>query len=347
MKGWVTQTDSKAPASEVRSVLKKCSCTESRLCPAYTHSHPCACSVRRTRVQLPSRYLQGARPPARRQLTISPAALPHLLQEHITNPCRKSHLVSALQAVSEVQVAQSCPTLCDPGQNTGVSGLSLLRDRTQVSCTAGRSSTSWATREAYAVRKSLNPLIIEDPENLSLFRTEMFTQCDSFPKQLVWVIHRRLKATKLVLYCLWIRCQCLNFLCVFLLALEVGNYYYYIYSIKKAEPRGRQLPDPELKPALSLVCSSDTRQALWAWLREDFLLPWKGSSPEASRWPTTSPQWHIPPKLPLPTSPRNTGTIESTPTSNSSKWWKVIIQIHLGPRDSEKWTKRKRIWQSF
>ncbi|XDA74345.1 hypothetical protein R6Z07F_004567 [Ovis aries] len=34
---------------------------------------------------------------------------------------------------------------------------------------------------------------------------------------------------------------------------------------------------------------------------------------------STSQQWHIPPKLPLPTNPRNTGTIESTPTSNSSE----------------------------
>ena len=41
-----------------------------------------------------------------------------------------------------------------PGQNTGVASLSLLqgssqpRDRTQVSCTAGRFFISWATREA-------------------------------------------------------------------------------------------------------------------------------------------------------------------------------------------------------
>ena len=41
-----------------------------------------------------------------------------------------------------------------PGRNTGVSSLSLIqgifptRDQTQVSCTAGRFFTSWATREA-------------------------------------------------------------------------------------------------------------------------------------------------------------------------------------------------------
>ena len=65
---------------------------------------------------------------------------------------------------SEVKVAQSCPTLCDPMdsrvQATGVGSLSLLqgifptqgssqsRDRTQVSCIAGGFFTSWATREA-------------------------------------------------------------------------------------------------------------------------------------------------------------------------------------------------------
>ena len=47
--------------------------------------------------------------------------------------------------------------------------------------------------------------------------------------------------------------QCLNFLCVFLLALQVGNYYY-IHSIKKAEPRGWQLPDPELNQPF-LLCA--------------------------------------------------------------------------------------------
>ena len=64
---------------------------------------------------------------------------------------------------SKVKVAQSCLTLrphglyCpwnSPGQNTGMGSLSLLqgifqpRDWTQVSCTAGRFYTSWATREA-------------------------------------------------------------------------------------------------------------------------------------------------------------------------------------------------------
>ena len=62
---------------------------------------------------------------------------------------------------SEVKVAQSCLTLCDPidytvhnspGQNTGVGsvpfsrGFSQTRDQTRVSCTAGRFFTSWATR---------------------------------------------------------------------------------------------------------------------------------------------------------------------------------------------------------
>lgn len=75
------------------------------------------------------------------------------------------------------------------------------------------------------------------------------------------------------------------------------------------------------------------------WLQEDFLQPWKGLSLEASQWLTTSPQWHILPKLLLPTNPQNM----STPTSNSREYWQVIICINLGPRDSEKngWTKRK------
>ena len=46
-----------------------------------------------------------------------------------------------------------------PGQNTGVDSLSLLqgisqpRDLTQVSCTAGRFFTSWATKEALKTQK--------------------------------------------------------------------------------------------------------------------------------------------------------------------------------------------------
>ena len=64
----------------------------------------------------------------------------------------------------KVKVTQSCPTLCDPMDYTvtefsrpeywsGVAfpfprGSSQLRDRTQVSHTAGRFFTSWATREA-------------------------------------------------------------------------------------------------------------------------------------------------------------------------------------------------------
>ena len=60
------------------------------------------------------------------------------------------------------KVAQSCLTFCDsmdytytvhgilPGQNTGVCGCSLLQGiiQTQVSHTAGKFFTSWATREA-------------------------------------------------------------------------------------------------------------------------------------------------------------------------------------------------------
>ena len=67
---------------------------------------------------------------------------------------------------SEVKVARSCLTLCNPmdyspgnspGQNTAVGSLSLLRgssqprDRTQVSLIADRFFTSWARREAQDV----------------------------------------------------------------------------------------------------------------------------------------------------------------------------------------------------
>ena len=68
------------------------------------------------------------------------------------------------QKWSEVKVAQSCPTLCDPMDYTvhGIlqarilecvafpffGGSSQPRDRTQVSYAVGGFFTSWATREA-------------------------------------------------------------------------------------------------------------------------------------------------------------------------------------------------------
>ena len=64
----------------------------------------------------------------------------------------------------KMQVAQSCPTLCDPVDYTvhGIlqarilewvpfpfsRGSSQPRDQTQVSCIAGGFFTSWSTREA-------------------------------------------------------------------------------------------------------------------------------------------------------------------------------------------------------
>ena len=63
-----------------------------------------------------------------------------------------------------MEVAQLCPTLCDPMDYTvhGIlqarilewvailfsRGSSQPRDRTQISCNAGRFFTCWATREA-------------------------------------------------------------------------------------------------------------------------------------------------------------------------------------------------------
>ena len=70
---------------------------------------------------------------------------------------------NAMTNLVKVKVAQSCPTLCghmdctpwnSPGQNTGVGSLFLLQGifptqgSPQVSHTAGRFFTSWATREA-------------------------------------------------------------------------------------------------------------------------------------------------------------------------------------------------------
>ena len=53
----------------------------------------------------------------------------------------------------KVKVAQSCPTLCEPGQNTGVlfhfsSRYIQPRKWTRVSCIAGRFFTYWAIRKA-------------------------------------------------------------------------------------------------------------------------------------------------------------------------------------------------------
>ena len=79
--------------------------------------------------------------------------------------------------LSESEIAQSCPSLCDPmdcsppGSSVhwilqarilewvAISfsrGSSQLRDRTQVSCIAGRRFTLWATREAPNILKPLN-----------------------------------------------------------------------------------------------------------------------------------------------------------------------------------------------
>ena len=75
-----------------------------------------------------------------------------------------SDLAAAAYKWSEVKVAQLCLTLCDPMIYTvhGIlqarilkwvafpfsRGYSQPRDRTQVTCNAGRFFTSWATREA-------------------------------------------------------------------------------------------------------------------------------------------------------------------------------------------------------
>ena len=95
-------------------------------------------------------------------------------------PYQGSHLES------ESEVAQSCPTLCNPKDsslpgssvhgifqarvlewvaNSFSRGSSRPRDRTQVSCTVGRCFTIWATREALKIPGS-------DTETLGGFPVE-------------------------------------------------------------------------------------------------------------------------------------------------------------------------------
>ena len=65
----------------------------------------------------------------------------------------------------KVKVAQLCPTLCNPMENTGVDSLSLLqwisrtRNQTRVSCTAGGFFINWTIGEAREDNKLLFILI--------------------------------------------------------------------------------------------------------------------------------------------------------------------------------------------
>ena len=86
--------------------------------------------------------------------------------EHILLTASSNRLVFSFFILwSEVKVAQSCPTLCNPVDYTGHGilqarilawaavlfsrGSSQPRDQTQISCAAGRFFTSWATREGF------------------------------------------------------------------------------------------------------------------------------------------------------------------------------------------------------
>ena len=82
-------------------------------------------------------------------------------------PGFSAYQISQARILEKVKVAQSCPTLCNPGDYTihGIfqarklkweaiifsRGPSQSRDQTQVSCTAGRFFTSWATKEAQEI----------------------------------------------------------------------------------------------------------------------------------------------------------------------------------------------------
>ena len=92
--------------------------------------------------------------------------------------------------------AQSCLTLCDPIDYSppdfsvhGISqarilewvailfsrGSSQPRDRTEVSCIAGRFFIAWTTREAYALGISSEKTIIEKDSCTSVFIAALFT----------------------------------------------------------------------------------------------------------------------------------------------------------------------------
>ena len=115
-------------------------------------------------------------PPSKRWLRWNPSGERH----HWANVLLKSHVVGIsgsswgreYMKVKESEVAQSCPTLCDPVDCSppGFSvheilqartlewvaisfskGSSWPRDRTQVSCIAGRGFNLWATRESLNV----------------------------------------------------------------------------------------------------------------------------------------------------------------------------------------------------
>ena len=89
--------------------------------------------------------------------------MPHTLKWNIARERADLQLKIDITCYSRVKVAQLCPTLCDPMDYIvhGIlqarilewvafpfsRGSSQPRDQTQVSCSAGRFFTSWATRE--------------------------------------------------------------------------------------------------------------------------------------------------------------------------------------------------------
>ena len=100
---------------------------------------------------------------------------------------------------SEVKVAQSCPTLCNPMDYTvrGIlqarilervafpfcRGSSQPRDRNQVSCIAGGFFTSWVTREAQKYWSGPIPFPVDLP-NPGIKPGSPTLQADSLPTEL-------------------------------------------------------------------------------------------------------------------------------------------------------------------
>ena len=105
-------------------------------------------------------------------------------------------------ATGEVAQSFTCPTLCDPGQNTVVGSLSLLQGifptqgSTQVSHITGRFFTSWATREAqeyWSGHPIPSPADLPDP-GIELGSPAL--QADSLPSELSGCMYVLLKKKK-------------------------------------------------------------------------------------------------------------------------------------------------------
>ena len=104
-------------------------------------------------------------------------------------------------AYKESDVAQSCPTLCDPMDQSlpgfsmhGISqaripeyvAISFSRDWTWVSCIAGRRFTLWATREAVGIQPINNVIISRERQRDSAIYMHVSILSTVFPVVMYW-----------------------------------------------------------------------------------------------------------------------------------------------------------------